>query len=86
MPFDQLDHGEIVVTAEKMREWYEQMSIEDSRHHVALIREPDGVISGMTDVVWAPYRPRLLSQQFTGVRPDTRKRGLGKWLKAAMIS
>ena len=85
MPFDQLDHGEIVVTPAKMREWYEQMSIEDSHHHVALIREPDGVISGMTDVVWAPYRPKLLSQQFTGVRPDTRGRGLGKWLKAAML-
>lgn len=85
MPFDQLDHGEIVVTPDKMREWYEQMTIEHARHHVLLTREPDGVISGMTDVVWAPYRPKLLSQQFTGVRPDTRGRGLGKWLKAAML-
>jgi mycothiol synthase len=27
----------------------------------------------------------MLEQQFTGVRPDARGRGLGKWIKAAML-
>src|SRR5438309_1017355 len=48
-------------------------------------REPDGVISGMTDVTWAPYRRTLIEQQFTGVLPAARGRGIGKWIKAAML-
>jgi mycothiol synthase len=85
MPFDDLDHGEIVVTPEHMRNWYEQMDIDGSQHHVILTREPDGVISGMTDLSWVPHHPKLLRQQFTGVRPSDRGRGLGKWIKAAML-
>jgi GNAT superfamily N-acetyltransferase len=50
-----------------------------------LTREADGTISGITEVNWAPYRPAFIEQQFTGVRPDARGRGLGKWIKAAML-
>jgi len=50
-----------------------------------MTREPDGVISGMTDVNWAPYRRTLIEQQFTGVLPAARGRGIGKWIKAAML-
>src|SRR3989442_14943213 len=54
-------------------------------HYTMLTREPDGVISGVTDMEYMPYRPTLVQQDFTGVRPDARGRGLGKWLKAAML-
>src|SRR5436853_6077175 len=54
-------------------------------HHVVLTREPDGTISGMTDVSWAPHRPTMVVQMFTGVRPETRGRGIGKWIKALML-
>src|SRR5437762_2363079 len=53
--------------------------------HDAIAWEPDGTISAMTDVSWAAYRRTLIEQQFTGVRPDARGRGLGKWIKAAMV-
>ncbi len=85
MPFEQLDHGEIVVTPETMREWYARMDIAQEVQHTVITREPDGVISGMTDVSWAPHRSTIIHQQFTGVLPDARGRGLGKWVKAAMI-
>lgn len=85
MPFDQLDHGEIVVTPETLREWYALGSIGGERLYTILTREPDGVISGMTECSWAPHRPTLIHQQFTGVRPDARGRGLGKWIKAGML-
>jgi GNAT superfamily N-acetyltransferase len=85
VPFDELDHGETVVTPETLREWYERGRIGGERLHAILTREPDGVISGMTDCSWAPHRPTLIHQQFTGVRPDARGRGLGKWIKAAML-
>jgi len=42
-------------------------------------------MSGITDVVWAPYRPTIIHQRFTGVQPVARGRGLGKWVKAAML-
>ncbi len=85
IPFEGLDHGEIIVTPEKMRHWYERMELSGEVQHTVLTREPGGTISGITDVTWAPYRRSLIHQQFTGVRPEARGRGLGKWIKAAML-
>jgi len=85
MPFDDLDHGEVVITAAQLRNWYERMDLLQEVHHLVLTREPDGTISGMTDVAWAPHRPTIVEQMFTGVRPETRGRGIGKWIKALML-
>src|SRR5215471_10366439 len=85
IPFENLDIGEIIITPERMRFFYEQAAQVGDVLHNVLTREPNGVISGMTDVTWAPHRPRLIEQDFTGVRPDARGRGLGKWIKAAMV-
>jgi GNAT superfamily N-acetyltransferase len=85
MPFEDLDHGEIVVTPEVLGEWYARMDMDGTQHYVMLTREPDGVISGITDLFYAPHKVNLINQGFTGVRPDARGRGLGKWLKAAML-
>lgn len=85
IPFEGLDIGLIVVTSERIREWHERAALAEEVMHNALAREPDGVISGMTDVNWAPYRRTLIEQQFTGVLPSARGRGIGKWIKAAML-
>jgi mycothiol synthase len=85
IPLEQLDHGEILITPAQLREWYAQMDIEHVRHHVMLSREPDGLISGVTELAWLEHGPELIYQMFTGVRPDARGRGIGKWLKAAML-
>lgn len=84
MPFEELDHGEIVVTPAMMLEWFARMDFGGRSGHWILTREREGVISGITDMFYAPYSPTIVSQGFTGVRPDARGRGLGKWLKAAM--
>ena len=86
MPWEGLDHGEIVVTPAHMREFYAQLVISGERLHTILTREPDGVVSSITDTVWAPHRPTIVEQRFTGVRTDARGRGLGKWVKAAMLA
>src|SRR5262249_17737942 len=52
---------------------------------VCLVRDPDGTIAGMTDVLRHPYEPEFVRQNFTGVDPRARGRGLGKWLKASML-
>jgi GNAT superfamily N-acetyltransferase len=84
MPWEDLDHGDIVITPAMMAEWFARMDFGKRSGHWMLTREPDGVISGITDMVYAPYTPTIVHQGFTGVRPDARGRGLGKWLKAAM--
>lgn len=85
IPFEGLEHGDIVITPEVMREFYAQMAVTGEVQHTVLTREPDGVMSGLTDVGWAQYHRGLIYQWFTGVRPDARGRGLGKWIKAAML-
>jgi mycothiol synthase len=85
MPFDDLDHGKIVVTADMMRDQYQRLDDLDAAHHTYLTKEPDGTISGMTDVQYVPVQPDRVDQRFTGVRPDCRGRGIGKWIKAAML-
>ena len=85
IPFDDLDHGEIVETAASLSDWYGRMDRAKEIHYTVLSREPDGEISGMTDVTWAPYRRTIISQKFTGVNPSARGRGIGRWIKATML-
>jgi len=85
IPFEELDIGEVLVTPDHMRDWYARLDLSGELQYTVLTREPDGVISAMTDTTWAPYRPTILSQRFTGVRRDARGRGLGKWIKAEML-
>jgi GNAT superfamily N-acetyltransferase len=86
MPWEQLDHGDIVVTPAHMKDWTERLDEQGANEHSMLTREPDGVISGITDVSYAPsWKPGIIHQGFTGVRSDAQGRGLGKWLKAAML-
>ncbi|MFX0170995.1 MAG: GNAT family N-acetyltransferase [Candidatus Hodarchaeota archaeon] len=49
-------------------------------------REANGTISGLTETFFHPDRVTLLYQGLTGVKEEYRGRGLGKWLKAEMIS
>jgi GNAT superfamily N-acetyltransferase len=44
-----------------------------------------GKFAGFTQVYWHPNRPALVQQSFTGVFPEFRNRGLGRWLKLAML-
>lgn len=51
-----------------------------------ITREPQGVISGLTETLYNPEEPHKIQQLLTGVREKYRGRGLGKWLKAEMAS
>lgn len=48
-------------------------------------RESHAVLVGLTDVLYDPTQPELVRQNFTGVLPSHRGRGLAKWLKASML-
>jgi GNAT superfamily N-acetyltransferase len=85
IPFEDLEIGEIIVTPERIRRYEERSALAGELEHEVITREPDGTISGMTDTSWAPHRRKLIWQQFTGVLPSARGRGIGKWIKAAML-
>ncbi len=52
---------------------------------VAVTTEADGRISGVTVMGFFPDQETMIHQYITGVRLRYRGRGLGKWLKAAML-
>lgn len=85
MPTDDLDHGVIAETPETLRHMYDRMEAQGEKPHTLVAREPDGAISGITEMAWMSHRPKILEQGFTGVPPSARGRGLGKWIKAAML-
>jgi mycothiol synthase len=85
MPFEGLDHGDIVITPESTREWRGRMSRHGTTNPTVVVREADGEVSAMTDVLKHPHEPGIVRQLFTGVHPRARGRGMGKWVKAAML-
>lgn len=50
-----------------------------------VIERATGKFAGYSETVWNPNRPAELRQDMTGVFPQYRGRGLGRWLKAAML-
>jgi mycothiol synthase len=49
---------------------------------VCACHEPSGRLVGFTELSGFSYRPWLAEQGDTGVHPDHRNRGLGRWMKA----
>lgn len=84
-PRDALNVGDTVLTPEVVRQWESKMKESGGRSFGVMSREPDGVISGMTDIGYWPDEKTLVHQFITGVRRPYRGRGLGKWLKAANL-
>lgn len=45
----------------------------------------DGAFVGYSEITWYPSRGHIVHQQGTGVYPSQRGRGIGRWLKAAVL-
>lgn len=84
-PREDLDMGDWVSTPENWREMYSRADEQGDVHHTMLMREADGTISGLTEVWFNPAQETLINQDLTGVVPEFRGRGLGKWLKGSML-
>jgi GNAT superfamily N-acetyltransferase len=50
-----------------------------------IVEKVTGKFAGYTETIWNPNRPHILRQDMTGVFPEYRNKGLGRWLKAAML-
>lgn len=85
-PTDDLDIEDFHWTAGQIREMDESMTAQGYEHWTMYVREKaSGAFAGFTDVYWNPTNPEILSQANTGVFPQYRSKGLGRWLKAAML-
>jgi GNAT superfamily N-acetyltransferase len=78
--------GEVRMTTESRRKT-ERLYRDEGIDLITMIsKESNGEISGMTEMVFNPNDPTSIQQELTGVRHRYRGRGLGKRLKAEMIS
>ena len=85
-PRGTLDFDDWIITAETMREWQDAAEATGwERLFYAVEQTESGELVAFSEVQWQPERGDMVFQQGTGVRPDHRGQGLGKWLKAAVL-
>lgn len=85
-PRDNLRQGHRRTTVAELREW-EQLSSDTGTQAWWLFAQEKatGHLAGLTMVWWNPAQAKTVNQGETGVTAKHRGRGLGKWLKAAML-
>jgi mycothiol synthase len=85
-PRGELEINDDKTTPEKLLEWQHQRKAIGLQRWLAVVKERStGRYAGFTEMGWHPNRPLILGQWGTGVNPIYRGKGLGKWLKAAML-
>jgi mycothiol synthase len=84
-PREDLDVGDFVITPELRRTYEKYQKDVDVTWLTAITREPNGDISGLTEVLYRPSKDPLITQELTGVSEKYRGSGKGKWLKATML-
>jgi mycothiol synthase len=85
-PRDDLEMEDWEWTPEVLRQEDASMLVRRTERWTLFVRDPQtGAIAGYTEMFWNPARPETLSQGDTAVFPQYRGRGLGRWLKAAML-
>jgi GNAT superfamily N-acetyltransferase len=86
-PLGDLEIEEFHFTPEQLRQ-QEQMIFArgNQRWTFYILEKSTGKFAGYTETRWHPNRPEILYQDMTGVFPEYRSRGLGRWLKAAMLN
>jgi len=84
-PREDLDVGDFTLTPELRRQSEKFQKDNDVTWLTAITREPNGDISGLTEVLYRPSKDPLIIQDLTGVPKAYRGSGKGKWLKAIML-
>jgi len=85
-PRGTLEVNDFKFTPEHLRQMEKSARERGSQRWSLYVRErATGKFAGFTEVFWHPNRPQIVQQAGTGVFPAQRGRGLGRWLKAAML-
>jgi GNAT superfamily N-acetyltransferase len=85
-PFGDLAIEEMHITPDQLSEMQKMDTVRgNQRFTFYLVEKASGKFAGYTETVWNANRPEILRQDMTGVFPQYRGKGLGRWLKAAML-
>ncbi len=85
-PRGDLDMEDWHVTPEMIRDFEESMQKRGTERWTVYVRHKEsGRIAGYTEGGWNRHEPQLIHQWATAVFPEFRRRGLGRWIKAAML-
>ena len=85
-PFGDLEIEDMHMTPEQIRQSEQNIFARGSqRWTIYAVDRSTGKFAGYTETIWNPNRPEILLQEMTGVFPQFRNKGLGRWLKAVML-
>jgi RimJ/RimL family protein N-acetyltransferase len=85
-PRDNLDEEDETFTPEDVRETEDNFAKVGAAVSGMIARHrPTGQLAGFTNMTYSRHNPSQLWQWGTGVEPTHQNKGLGRWLKAAMI-
>jgi mycothiol synthase len=85
-PFDDLEIETFKITEKEIRQRETSIFSRGYERWTLFVREKSSArFAGYTEVLWNPNRPEIIYQDMTGVFPEFRNRGLGRWLKATML-
>jgi GNAT superfamily N-acetyltransferase len=84
-PRDDLEGIGFTLTPDELIKQAERQKEQNLERLIVCTREPDGALSGMTDMFHNEARPTHASVRLTGVRREFQNCGRGKWLKGAMM-
>lgn len=85
-PMEDYEREDETLTPELWREAEKSVLGEESRvHNLIAVHKNTGAFAGFTQIKTQDLQPDLAWQWNTGVHPDHRNKGLGRWLKADMI-
>lgn len=85
-PRDDLDMEDFRLTPDQVRQYEESLFASGTERWSLFARHgATGELVGLTEVFWNPHRPETVHQGDTGVAPEHRGHGLGKWLKGTML-
>jgi GNAT superfamily N-acetyltransferase len=84
-PSDSVEGMSFTLTPEELVKAAKRLQEQNRERVILCTREPDTTLSGMTDMYTSKATPTYAKVSLTGVRREYQGRGLGKWLKAAMM-
>jgi GNAT superfamily N-acetyltransferase len=86
-PREELEAADFDMTPGKWRAEEDTADIRgDDYFAIGALHRPTGEFAGLTDVFLPRHFPQQAWQEDTGVDPAHRNKGLGRWLKAEMIT
>lgn len=86
-PFGNLEVEDFTFSADHIRQGEKSLFARGYERWTLYVRERHTEkFAGYTEVLWNPNRQEIIDQGMTGIFPEFRNKGLGRWLKAEMLA